>query len=31
MENIYIAPLLYVFDREHLYFLSTKYGRKIEL
>ena len=27
----YIAPFLYVFDREHLYFLSTRYGRKIEL
>ena len=27
----YIAPFLYVFDGEHLYFLSTRYGRKIEL
>ncbi|MFZ2215708.1 pyridoxamine 5'-phosphate oxidase family protein [Methanothermobacter tenebrarum] len=30
-EYPYIAPFLYVFDGEHLYFLSTKYGRKIEL
>lgn len=27
----YIAPFLYVFDGEHIYFLSTRYGRKIEL
>jgi nitroimidazol reductase NimA-like FMN-containing flavoprotein (pyridoxamine 5'-phosphate oxidase superfamily) len=26
----YIAPFLYVFDGNHLYFLSTKYGKKIE-
>ena len=26
----YIAPFLYVFDRSFLYFLSTKYGKKIE-
>lgn len=26
----YIAPFLYVFDGKHLYFLSTKYGKKIE-
>ncbi len=26
----YIAPFLYVYDGKHLYFLSTKYGRKIE-
>jgi nitroimidazol reductase NimA-like FMN-containing flavoprotein (pyridoxamine 5'-phosphate oxidase superfamily) len=26
----YIAPFLYVFDGKYLYFLSTKYGRKIE-
>ncbi|WP_048058448.1 pyridoxamine 5'-phosphate oxidase family protein [Methanococcus maripaludis] len=27
----YIAPFLYVFNENNLYFLSTKYGRKIEL
>ena len=27
----YIAPFLYVFDEGFLYFLSTKYGKKIEL
>jgi len=26
----YIAPFLYVFDGKFMYFLSTKYGRKIE-
>jgi nitroimidazol reductase NimA-like FMN-containing flavoprotein (pyridoxamine 5'-phosphate oxidase superfamily) len=26
----YIAPFLYVFDGHFLYFLSTKYGKKIE-
>lgn len=26
----YIAPFLYVFDGRFLYFLSTKYGKKIE-
>ncbi|HVN73051.1 MAG TPA: pyridoxamine 5'-phosphate oxidase family protein [Methanoregula sp.] len=26
----YIAPFMYIFDQQHLYFLSTKYGRKIE-
>jgi uncharacterized protein len=30
-EYPYIAPFLYVFDDHHLYFLSTKYGKKIEL
>ncbi len=30
-EYPYIAPFLYVFDEEFLYFLSTKYGKKIEL
>lgn len=25
----YIAPFMYVFDGKYLYFLSTKYGRKI--
>ncbi len=26
----YIAPFLYVFDGQFLYFLSTKYGKKID-
>jgi len=26
----YIAPFLYVFDGRFLYFLSTKYGKKLE-
>ena len=26
----YIAPFLYVFDGQFLYFLSTKYGKKLE-
>ncbi len=26
----YIAPFLYVFDGKFLYFISTKYGKKIE-
>jgi len=25
----YIAPFLYVFDGKYMYFLSTKYGRKV--
>jgi len=29
-EHPYIAPFMYVFDGKFLYFLSTKYGRKIE-
>lgn len=29
-EYPYIAPFMYVFDGKYLYFLSTKYGRKIE-
>jgi len=29
-EHPYIAPFLYVFDGKHMYFLSTKYGKKIE-
>ena len=29
-EHPYIAPFMYVFDGQYLYFLSTKYGRKIE-
>lgn len=27
----YIAPFMYVFDGKNIYFLSTKYGKKIEL
>jgi uncharacterized protein len=27
----YIAPFLYVFDGKYLYFLSTKYGKKLEM
>lgn len=30
-EYPYIAPFIYVFDGRHLYFLSTKYGKKIDL
>jgi hypothetical protein len=26
----YIAPFMYVFDGKYMYFLSTRYGRKIE-
>ena len=26
----YITPFLYVFDGKFMYFLSTKYGRKVE-
>ncbi len=26
----YIAPFIYVFDGRYMYFLSTKYGRKVE-
>ena len=29
-DHPYIAPFLYVFDGKFMYFLSTKYGRKIE-
>jgi nitroimidazol reductase NimA-like FMN-containing flavoprotein (pyridoxamine 5'-phosphate oxidase superfamily) len=29
-EHPYVAPFMYVFDGKYLYFLSTKYGRKIE-
>jgi hypothetical protein len=29
-DHPYIAPFMYVFDKKYLYFLSTKYGRKIE-
>ncbi|MBP2144430.1 nitroimidazol reductase NimA-like FMN-containing flavoprotein (pyridoxamine 5'-phosphate oxidase superfamily) [Methanococcus voltae] len=31
LEYPYIAPFLYIFDGQYMYFLSTKYGRKIEL
>jgi nitroimidazol reductase NimA-like FMN-containing flavoprotein (pyridoxamine 5'-phosphate oxidase superfamily) len=27
----YVAPFLYVFDGNFLYFISTKYGKKIEI
>lgn len=30
-EYPYIAPFLYVFDGGFIYFLSTKYGKKIEM
>ena len=30
-EYPYIAPFLYVFDGNFMYFLSTKYGKKIQL
>ncbi len=30
-EYPYIAPFMYVFNSEFLYFLSTKYGKKIEM
>lgn len=30
-KHPYIAPFLYVFDGKYMYFLSTKYGKKIEL
>lgn len=30
-EYPYIAPFLYVFDGDFIYFLSTKYGKKMEL
>ena len=26
----YIAPFMYVFDGQHMYFLSTRYGKKVE-
>ncbi len=29
-EHPYVAPFMYVFDAGHLYFLSTKYGKKIQ-
>lgn len=30
-EYPYIAPFLYVFDGKFIYFLSTKYGKKVQL
>jgi uncharacterized protein len=30
-EYPYIAPFLYVFDGKFIYFLSTKYGKKMQL
>lgn len=30
-ECPYIAPFMYVFDGQSIYFLSTRYGRKIQL
>lgn len=30
-EYPYIAPFLYVFDERNMYFLSTRYGRKMHL
>jgi nitroimidazol reductase NimA-like FMN-containing flavoprotein (pyridoxamine 5'-phosphate oxidase superfamily) len=29
-EYPYTAPFMYVFDKKYLYFLSTRYGRKME-
>lgn len=29
-KHPYIAPFLYVFDGKFMYFLSTKYGRKVQ-
>jgi nitroimidazol reductase NimA-like FMN-containing flavoprotein (pyridoxamine 5'-phosphate oxidase superfamily) len=29
-EHPYIAPFLYVFDSKHMFFLPTKYGKKIK-
>jgi len=29
-EHPYCAPFMYVFDGKYIYFLSTKYGRKVE-
>lgn len=30
-EYPYIAPFMYVFDGKYLYFLSTKYGKKMDM
>jgi uncharacterized protein len=29
-DHPYIAPFMYVFDKKYLYFLSSRYGRKME-
>lgn len=29
-DTPYVAPFMYVFDGRYIYFLSTKYGRKME-
>jgi len=29
-DHPYVAPFMYVFDKKYLYFLSTKYGRKVQ-
>jgi nitroimidazol reductase NimA-like FMN-containing flavoprotein (pyridoxamine 5'-phosphate oxidase superfamily) len=29
-DHPYTAPFMYVFDKKYIYFLSTKYGRKME-
>jgi hypothetical protein len=29
-DHPYVAPFMYVFDGKYLYFLSTRYGRKME-
>lgn len=29
-KHPYVAPFLYVFDGKHMYFLPTRYGRKME-
>lgn len=29
-DHPYVAPFMYVFDKKYLYFLSTKYGRKVK-
>jgi len=29
-QHPYIVPFLYVFDGKYMYFLSTKYGKKVE-
>jgi len=29
-KHPYIAPFLYVFDGKYMYFLSTKYGKKVK-
>lgn len=29
-DSTYITPFMYVFDGKHMYFLSTRYGKKVE-